>query len=293
MCGRGDEISVAIDIQGEADSCPYDRVGELGKVAMEAPRSKTERHRPRCADGGSSSVGGWADHGMAGLDARDKCGEVIGSEERKIGMDHDPWLIWGRRHPGGSSFVEPTARFLDAIEVEVFRPELNIVVGGHNCGGDTDSVGDGHNVIGQSDGEPRSVSATEMYGQAFHPISKRSDGENEPDCHDARLGNNGSGLRVRRFMARAVWNGTVIAESDETVIVEGNHYFPPDAVKKEYFDDSSTHTRCFWKGKASYYDVVVDGERNADAAWYYPDPSKAASEIKDHVAFWRGVKVEV
>ena len=93
-------------------------------------------------------------------------------------------------------------------------------------------------------------------------------------------------------MARAVWNGTVIAESDETVIVEGNHYFPPETVNRQFLDDSGTHTRCFWKGKASYYDVVVDGERNSDAAWYYPDPSKAASEIKDHVAFWRGVKVE-
>ena len=93
-------------------------------------------------------------------------------------------------------------------------------------------------------------------------------------------------------MARAVWNGTVIAESDETVIVEGNHYFPPEAVNKQFLDDSGTHTRCYWKGKASYYDVVVDGERNADAAWYYPDPSKAASKIKDHVAFWRGVSVE-
>lgn len=93
-------------------------------------------------------------------------------------------------------------------------------------------------------------------------------------------------------MAKAIWNGAVIAESDETVIVEGNHYFPPEAVNRDYLDDSATHTRCYWKGKASYYDVVVEGRSNPDAAWYYPDPSKAAAEIKDYVAFWRGVKIE-
>ena len=90
---------------------------------------------------------------------------------------------------------------------------------------------------------------------------------------------------------RAIWNGTVIAESDETIVVEGNHYFPPDSVNKEFFADSSTNTRCPWKGVASYYTVEVDGQANADAAWYYPDPSRAASEIKDYVAFWRGVQV--
>ena len=93
-------------------------------------------------------------------------------------------------------------------------------------------------------------------------------------------------------MPRAVWNGEVLAESDETVIVEGNHYFPLGSVNQEYLEDSDSHTRCFWKGVASYYDVVVDGERISDAAFYYAEPSKAASEIKDHVAFWRGVKVE-
>ena len=93
-------------------------------------------------------------------------------------------------------------------------------------------------------------------------------------------------------MPRAVWNGAVIAESDETVVVEGNHYFPIDSVRDEYLSDSDTHTRCFWKGMASYYDVVVDGESNRDAAFYYPTPSQAASAIKDHIAFWRGVKVE-
>lgn len=93
-------------------------------------------------------------------------------------------------------------------------------------------------------------------------------------------------------MPRAVWNGETLAESDDTVVVEGNHYFPIESVNAEYLQDSETHTRCFWKGVASYYDVVVDGQRNSDAAFYYPDPSKAALNIKDHVAFWRGVEVE-
>jgi len=93
-------------------------------------------------------------------------------------------------------------------------------------------------------------------------------------------------------MPRATWNGAVLAESDETVVVEGNHYFPPESVNEQYFAGSETHTRCHWKGTASYFDVVVDGDTNSDAAWFYPDPSAAASEIKDYVAFWRGVRVE-
>lgn len=93
-------------------------------------------------------------------------------------------------------------------------------------------------------------------------------------------------------MAKAVWNGTVIAESDDTVVVEGNHYFPVASVNHEFLTESDTHTRCFWKGTASYYDVVVEGNANRDAAFYYPDPSKAASKIKDHIAFWRGVQVD-
>lgn len=92
-------------------------------------------------------------------------------------------------------------------------------------------------------------------------------------------------------MATATWNGTVLAESDDTVVVEGNHYFPPGSVRAELFEDSATTTTCPWKGEASYRDVVVDGERNADAAWYYPTPKDAAAEIKDHVAFWNGVEV--
>ena len=91
---------------------------------------------------------------------------------------------------------------------------------------------------------------------------------------------------------KAIWNGAVIAESDRTEVVEGNHYFPPEAVKKEFFRPSETHTVCGWKGTASYYDVVVDGEVNRDAAWYYPEAKEAAKNIENHVAFWKGVKVE-
>lgn len=91
---------------------------------------------------------------------------------------------------------------------------------------------------------------------------------------------------------KAVWRGKVLAESDETVVVEGNHYFPADSIRREYFAGSATHTTCPWKGVASYYDVVVDGETNRDAAWFYPEPKEAAAQIKDRVAFWRGVTVE-
>jgi uncharacterized protein (DUF427 family) len=93
-------------------------------------------------------------------------------------------------------------------------------------------------------------------------------------------------------MARATWNGAVLAESDNTVVVEGNHYFPKDCLVGEHFAETSSHSRCPWKGLASYFDVVVDGQTNRGAAWYYPDPSPAAADIKDHVAFWRGVSVE-
>lgn len=93
-------------------------------------------------------------------------------------------------------------------------------------------------------------------------------------------------------MPRALWKGKVIAESDKFELVEGNVYFPPDTVRREYLKDSATHTVCPWKGTASYYTIVVDGEENRDGAWYYPDPKPAAANIKDHVAFWRGVAVE-
>jgi uncharacterized protein (DUF427 family) len=91
---------------------------------------------------------------------------------------------------------------------------------------------------------------------------------------------------------KATWKGVVLAESDDTVVVEGNHYFPSDSIRRGHFRESETHTVCPWKGTASYYDVVVDGDVNRDAAWFYPEPKDAAKEIKDRVAFWRGVKVE-
>jgi uncharacterized protein (DUF427 family) len=90
---------------------------------------------------------------------------------------------------------------------------------------------------------------------------------------------------------KATFRDTVIAESDDTVVVEGNHYFPPEAVRWEYLEPSEYRTACGWKGLASYHHVVVDGERAADAAWYYPDPLDAAARIKDRIAFWRGVVV--
>ena len=91
---------------------------------------------------------------------------------------------------------------------------------------------------------------------------------------------------------KAVWNGKVIAESDATIVIEGNQYFPPSSVKHGFLHDSATHTTCPWKGMASYYDVVVDGETNKDAAWFYPQPKDAGKEIAGYVAFWKGVKVE-
>ena len=90
---------------------------------------------------------------------------------------------------------------------------------------------------------------------------------------------------------KAVWNGTVIAESNTTVVVEGNHYFPPDSIKAPYFLASTQTSVCPWKGTASYYDVVVDGETNSAAAWFYLNPKEKAANIKDHVAFWNGVEV--
>ncbi|MGH8156785.1 MAG: DUF427 domain-containing protein [Rhodanobacter sp.] len=92
-------------------------------------------------------------------------------------------------------------------------------------------------------------------------------------------------------MMRAMWNGVVLAESNDTVVVEGNHYFPADSLQHEHFRDSDHHSVCPWKGTASYYDVIVDGEVNANAAWYYPTPKEAARQITGRVAFWRGVEV--
>ena len=90
---------------------------------------------------------------------------------------------------------------------------------------------------------------------------------------------------------KAIWNGETIAESNDTIVVENNHYFPKESVKTDYLTDSQTHTACPWKGLASYYSLNVDGKVNPDAAWYYPDPKAAASEIKNYVAFWKGVRV--
>ncbi len=93
-------------------------------------------------------------------------------------------------------------------------------------------------------------------------------------------------------MKKAIWNNQVLAESDETIVIENNHYFPADSINKEFFKESETHTTCPWKGVASYYDIEVDGQVNKDAAWYYPEVSQMAASIKGYVAFWRGVVVE-
>jgi uncharacterized protein (DUF427 family) len=93
-------------------------------------------------------------------------------------------------------------------------------------------------------------------------------------------------------MPKAIWNGAVLAESDKCEVVEGNQYFPPDAINKQYFKESNTHTSCPWKGVASYYTIEVDGKENKDAAWYYPTAKDAAKNIEGYIAFWRGVTVE-
>ncbi len=91
---------------------------------------------------------------------------------------------------------------------------------------------------------------------------------------------------------KAIWNNTILAESEDTIVVEGNHYFPAASLKAEYFKTSTTHTTCPWKGIASYYDIEVDGETNKDAAWFYPEASEPAKDIKGRVAFWNGVAIE-
>lgn len=93
-------------------------------------------------------------------------------------------------------------------------------------------------------------------------------------------------------MPRALWNGSVIAESDVTEMVEGNHYFPAEALKREFFQESATTSVCGWKGTAKYYTLSVGGKSNVDAAWYYPDPKSQAQNIRGHVAFWKGVTIE-
>lgn len=93
------------------------------------------------------------------------------------------------------------------------------------------------------------------------------------------------------MMVTASWNDTIIAQSDKTIVVEGNHYFPPDSVRMDLLEDSGTHSTCPWKGLASYKTIVAGGARNADAVWYYPEPKAAAAEIRGYFAFWKGVKV--
>ncbi|GAA4840855.1 DUF427 domain-containing protein [Algivirga pacifica] len=90
---------------------------------------------------------------------------------------------------------------------------------------------------------------------------------------------------------KAIWNNQVIAESEQTIVIEGNHYFPPESIREEYFKDNSTHTVCPWKGTASYYDLHVGGKENEGAAWFYPEPSELAKQIKNYVAFWKGVEI--
>lgn len=92
-------------------------------------------------------------------------------------------------------------------------------------------------------------------------------------------------------MTKATWNGATLAQSDRTIVVEGNHYFPSEDINQEYFQSSNTHTSCPWKGQASYYNVVVDGQENKDAAWYYPEAKERAKNIEGYIAFWRGVTV--
>jgi uncharacterized protein (DUF427 family) len=93
-------------------------------------------------------------------------------------------------------------------------------------------------------------------------------------------------------MPKAIWNGQVLAQSNNTVVVEGNHYFPPDSIQAEFFRDSQTSSTCPWKGKASYKTIEVAGQSNKDAAWYYPEPSQAARAIKGYLAFWKGIRIE-
>ncbi|SDW08953.1 DUF427 domain-containing protein [Aequorivita viscosa] len=91
---------------------------------------------------------------------------------------------------------------------------------------------------------------------------------------------------------KALWNDKILAESDKTIVIENNHYFPSESIKMEFFRKSDTHTHCPWKGDASYYTLEVDGQQNPDAAWFYPEPKKPAEAIKNYVAFWKGVKIE-
>ncbi len=97
--------------------------------------------------------------------------------------------------------------------------------------------------------------------------------------------------KLKQIIMKAIWNGILLAESEETVVIEGNHYFPPDSVNWSFFEKSETHSVCPWKGTASYHTIIVNGDKNKDAALYYPEPKYAAKKLKNHIAFWKGVDV--
>ena len=125
--------------------------------------------------------------------------------------------------------------------------------------------------------------------QAITPTTLAAAGEQEADSAGARIIRGGI---ANPAIMKAIWKDTVLAESDATRVVEGNHYFPPESLKRQYFQESDHHTTCGWKGVASYHHVKVDDEINRDACWYYPEPKPAAEEIRGYYAFWKGVKVE-
>ena len=135
-----------------------------------------------------------------------------------------------------------------------------------------------------------------VVGQVRHPRLV----PNEPPSTVLRIDNSLTGrcitfyqLPESEYFMKAIWNGAVIAQSDTTVVLEGNHYFPEASLNRDYVTFSNHHTMCAWKGQASYYSLLVNGEMNADAVWYYPNPTPEAEELKGHVAFWKGVKIEV
>ncbi len=127
----------------------------------------------------------------------------------------------------------------------------------------------------------------ESYGQVVQGGTREDGSASGPYLASAALGLG----RAYHPSMKAIWNGEVLAESEHTKQVEGNHYFPADSIHAQFFEKTGHHTTCFWKGEASYYDIVVDGKTNPNAAWYYPDPSAKAMQIKDYVAFWKGVEV--
>ncbi len=192
----------------------------------------------------------------------------------------------------GCRQTETQARVGDNPDAFTDCPGPDLEVVGHNERDASSVANGGEDMTCHSMANHTASIDTEVRTETTHAMPEAAYRQNHGGFHSARVGNIDTLRSVSWLMARAVWKGTVIAESDETVMVEGNHYFPPESVNSDYLDDSATHTRCHWKGEASYYDVVVEGQRNADAAWYYPTPSSAASEIKDHVAFWRGVRIE-